>query len=74
LAAAGSDTKAKATDKPIEEAVADSPFFLIISFFPLVGAGAGHLPATCMTLNMRDLLTMVVHQGKVGKSKGSALR
>ena len=32
LAAAGSDTKAKATDKPIEKAVADSPFFLIISF------------------------------------------
>jgi hypothetical protein len=32
LAAAGSDTKAKATDRPIEKAVADSPFFLIISF------------------------------------------
>jgi hypothetical protein len=27
-----------------------------------------------MTLNMRDLRTMVVHHGKVGKSKGLALR
>jgi len=47
LAAAGNDAKVKATAKPTDAAMADSPCFLIISRYPSGGSArrplAGHL-------------------------------